>query len=395
MLTTPGLGHFIPLVNVGRALQMAGHTVAVATAPSFGDAVTTRGFEVVPAGISMVEAFGRARAADPAWMTASQAEIGRRIIPDVWVAQFAQATMDDAVQLTGWQPDVVVREEGEFASTLIAAILGVPCVDVGWGPMRPGHLVDVAADALAGLWRRYGLQPRPNAGVYEWLYLDPCPPSLQAAHADKIDTLHRVQPAPMVPSPPAVELPDWFDRLDGRPAVYVTLGTEPTFNDDPSFFRAVIDGLDDEGLELVITIGPTGDPGSFGPQPDHVHIERFIPQAAVLRHCVAAITNGGSGSTVGALASGVPVLAVSSAGAPSQVRNAEAAAAFGAGRVLSRDEITPEQVREEIRLLTTTKSYAAQAQQLARENTSMPTPAEAATVIENIAETRQPYQRSE
>jgi UDP:flavonoid glycosyltransferase YjiC (YdhE family) len=135
MLTTPGLGHFTPLVNVGRALQVGGHTVAVATAPSFADAVTARGFDVVPVGISMIEAFGRARAADPSWEAASQAEIGRRIIPDVWVAQFAKATMNDAEQLTGWQPDVVVREEGEFASTLIAAILGVPCVDVGWGPM--------------------------------------------------------------------------------------------------------------------------------------------------------------------------------------------------------------------------------------------------------------------
>ena len=303
--------------------------------------------------------------------------------------------MGDAEQLTGWHPDVVVREEGEFASTLVAAILGVPCVDVGWGPMRPGHLVAVAAEALAVLWRRYGLAPRRNAGVYEWLYLDPCPPSLQAAYADEVSTLHRVQPVPLTSSPPAGVLPNWFDRLDGRPVVYVTLGTEPTFNDDPSFFRAVIEGLNDEGLELVITVGPTGDPESFGPQPEHVHIERFIPQAAVLKDCVAAITNGGSGSTVGALASGVPVLTVSSAGAPSQVRNAEAAAAFGAGRVLSREEVTPEQIRQEIRLLTTTKSYTAQAQQLARENSSMPTPAEAASAIENVVSTGQSYQRSD
>jgi glycosyltransferase len=225
MMTTPGLGHFTPLVNVGRALQKAGDTVAVATAPNFGDAVTARGFDVVPTGISMVEAFGRARAADPAWMAASQEEIGRRIIPDVWVAQFATAMMDDVGQLTGWRPDVVVREEGEFASTLIAAMLAVPCVDVGWGPMRPAHLVDVAAEALGDLWRRYGLQPRRNAGVYEWLYLDPCPPSLQPVHADTVDTLHRVQPVPMTPAPPTVELPHWFDRLDGRPVVYVTLGT--------------------------------------------------------------------------------------------------------------------------------------------------------------------------
>jgi UDP:flavonoid glycosyltransferase YjiC (YdhE family) len=157
----------------------------------------------------------------------------------------------------------------------------------------------------------------------------------------------------------------------------------------------VIEGLEGEELELVITVGPSGDVESFGPQPEHVHIERFIPQAAVLKFCVAAITNGGSGSTVGALASGVPVLTVSSAGAPSQVRNAQAAAAFGAGRVLSRDAVTPEHIRHELRLLTTTKSYTAQAQQIARENSGMPTPVAAASAIANVVRTRQPYKRSD
>ena len=348
MTTTPALGHFTPLVNVGRALQLAEHTVAVATAQSFGDAVAARGFDLVPAGISGVEAFGRAAAADPAWRTATPEEIGRRIIPDVWVAQYARATMEDADRLIGWGPDVVVREEGEFASTLIAAMLGVPCVDVGWGPMRPPHLVDVADEALRELWLQHGQQPRENAGVYGWLYLDPCPPSLQPSYADNVDVLHRVQPVPAAPSPPASELPRSV-RPPRRPAGGVR---NPGHGTNLQRRSAVLPGRDRRTRRPRFRARDHArsewSSGVVRPaaRPRPYRTLRSAGRDPEMLCC--PITNGGSGSTLGALASGVPVLTVSSAAAPSQMRNAQAAASFGAGRAMSRSAITADHIRHEV-----------------------------------------------
>jgi UDP:flavonoid glycosyltransferase YjiC (YdhE family) len=288
---------------------------------------------------------------------------------------------------------VVVREEGEFAGPLLAALAKVPWVDQGWGPIRPTELVERAAAALAPIWTAHGVEPDPTGGAYRWLYIDPCPPSLQFPHADDVAVLHRIQPVSPVPSDDD-GVPDWLDRVKQRRAVYVTLGTVPLFANDSAFFRTAIEALSDEDVEIVITLGPSGDPDALGPQPSHVHVERFIPQAVVLPYCDAAITNGGSGSTLGALAAGVPVLAVGDFRSPSQVRNGQAVNERGAGRTLARADVTATRLRDGIRALLFEPSYRDVARRIATEVAEMPSPADTAELVERLADDRTPLYRT-
>jgi UDP:flavonoid glycosyltransferase YjiC (YdhE family) len=391
-LSHPGYGHFMPLVPLAQALVAADHTVAVASAEGFRDVVEAAGLELIPAGIDHDEIFRRAAEAHPELASQSSEERGMRVIPDVFVGQGTAATIADSARLLAWAPDIVVREEGEFAGPLIAAMAGVPWVDHGWGPIRPTALVDVAASALEPIWVANGLNAHPRGGAYEWLYLDPCPPSLQLEHAREVAVLHRIQPQP---PELAGAVPEWFERTDGRPAIYVTLGTVSAFADDPSFFTAIIAALVHEHVDVIITLGPNGDPESFGPQPPHIHIERFVPQAAVLAHCAAAVTNGGSGATIGALAAGVPVLVIPSAASPSQVRNAQVAVASGAGRILDRADATAARLHDEIRMLFDEPPYMQAAQRISTEVDNMATPAALVPVIEQLAETHKPFHRRE
>jgi len=393
LFTIPAFGHFTPLVPLGRALMAAGHEVAVATAQDFGDVVERSGLQLLPAGIGREEAIRRAQRRGLDFRHPSGA-LGQRVIPDLFIGQYAAAILEDAKRLLAWAPDVLIHEEGEFAAPLIGAIAGVPWVDHGWGPLRPHALVDVATEALRPLWHAHGQEPRATGGAYEWLYLDPCPPTLQLPHASDVAVLHRIQPVSSSP-PAGTALPLWLDRMEGRRAVYVTLGTVPTFASDPAFFAAAIEALRDEDLELVVTVGPYGDPDAFGEQPSHVHIERFVPQAAVLPHCAAAITNGGSGATLGALAAGVPVLSVPSAASPSQVRNAEAVAARGAGRVVARIDVSAARLRAEIQAMLEDPSYRANAQRIASEIRAMPTPQSVVALVERLASEGQPLLRSD
>ena len=107
--------------------------------------------------------------------------------------------------------------------------------------------------------------------------------------------------------PPATHLP-WLDVLRGLPIVYITLGT--VYNRNLDVFRALLDGLRDEALNIVVTVGKQNDPAVFGPQPSNIHVHQYIPQELLLPRCAVVVTHGGAGSTLGALAFGLPLLIV-------------------------------------------------------------------------------------
>ena len=52
----------------------------------------------------------------------------------------------------------------------------------------------------------------------------------------------------------------------------------------------------------MATVGRHVDPADFGPQPAHVRVERFVPQADVLREADLVVSHGGSGSLTATLA---------------------------------------------------------------------------------------------
>ena len=136
--------------------------------------------------------------------------------------------------------------------------------------------------------------------------MDTCPPSLQNPEIEGLAAVQALRPAAAERS--TDEPPAWLDRLGGMPIVYVTMGT--IWNRDLDLFRHVIEAVRDEGVALVVTVGRQNDPAALGPQPDNVVVHRYVPQAVVLERCDAVIAHGGSGTTLGALAFGLPLLVI-------------------------------------------------------------------------------------
>lgn len=65
--------------------------------------------------------------------------------------------------------------------------------------------------------------------------------------------------------------------------LYLTFGT--TFNANPTF-AAAVRALGSLDANVVVTVGPKGDPDAFGPQSTNVQIERYIPQSLlVVQRC--------------------------------------------------------------------------------------------------------------
>jgi MGT family glycosyltransferase len=156
--------------------------------------------------------------------------------------------------------------------------------------------------------------------------------------------------------------------LADRPTAYMTLGT--IWNRDLDIFRCVINALRNEVLTLIVTVGRNNDPAILGQQPGNVIVHQYVPQGLLLSRCDVVVTHGGSGSTLGPLAFGLPLLVLPQGA--DQYSNADLVVAAGAGRRLLRDELTPENVRRDVRLLLDEPAYRRAAQAIQTEIAAMP-----------------------
>ena len=147
----------------------------------------------------------------------------------------------------------------------------------------------------------------------------------------------------------------------GRPTVYVSLGT---IFAKVGAFGAVLAGLADEPLNVIATVGADNDPADLGPQPDNVHVERYISQAHLLPYCDAVVNQGGT-AILPILAHGLPILVLPQGA--NQFHNAEACVRAGVGRSLLPEAITPAAVRGEVRALLTEPGYRERAGQCRRD----------------------------
>jgi MGT family glycosyltransferase len=237
-----------------------------------------------------------------------------------------------------------------------------------------------AGDHVAGLAAELGLDPAVVAGPgLGDPFLDICPPTLQDPAFLAGFTPDRAPRVPLRPVPFAepAPLPAWVTE-PGPPLVYLTLGTAFA---EGGVLRTAIDGLGRLPARVLVATGPLIDTASVDDLPDTVRVEQWVPQADLLPHAALAVHHGGSGTTLGALASGVPQLLLPQGA--DQFDNAEAVVAVGAGRRLLPAEATPDAVADAAASLLTDPQPRAAAGALAREIAAMPSPA--AVVAELLA----------
>ncbi len=384
----PGLGHLLPMVPQARALVEAGHEVAFASAADLCPAIEEAGFLAFPAGMSLADQLAEAGRRFPEAALPPGKQRFETFVPRMLAGVAAPARLDDLVEVVaGWLPEILVHDETELAGPVAAAAAGVPWADQSLGILRPFAMARVAGQVLAPLASRCGVDVGEFAGLFRYLYLDVCPPSLQRDEIALVPTAHQVHNLSLGGGS-ADELPPALRSLPDLPTVYVSLGT--VFNRDPATFGAILEGLGGEKVNVIATIGPGADPADLGPQPDNVHIERFIPQSLLLPHCDVAVNQGGT-AILDILGHGCPLL-VLPRGA-NQFHNAEACVASGAALVLAPHEVDVESVRAAVRALLTEPTYRRAAAKVAAELAAMPGPDAGVALLERLAAERTPLPR--
>jgi MGT family glycosyltransferase len=171
-------------------------------------------------------------------------------------------------------------------------------------------------------------------------------------------------------------------RPDRWPRIYFTLGT--IFNlESGDLFTRILDGLRGLGVNVLVTVGPHVDPAEFGSQPPHVRIERYVPQDLVLPSCDLVVSHGGSGSVLGALSHGVPmVLAPMGADQP---HNADRCMALGVAEVLDPLTASSGEVAAAAGTVLESFTHHRAAGLLRDEIAALPCPESAVALLEALA----------
>ncbi|MEU9382923.1 glycosyltransferase [Streptomyces sp. NPDC048279] len=369
MFANPLLGHLLPMFPLARALRQQGHTVAFATARHLESTVEPHGFALISAGPTtetVVAEVTRHLGAD--WL--------RSRSPDGAAEFFAGARIDLGADeaLAGaraWAPDVIVSEHCDFVGPLVAAALKIPSVAMAIDPtLEPELLTALAATAH----RRYlerGLEPPAHAPCGQWL-LDLCPPSLQ--RDGELPALHRLalRPEPHQAPEGAPRAPR--ATLSGRPRVLVSFSTAMNA---PERLGSVLRSLSTLDVDLVATASGGMPIDSTGLDPDRVELVTFLPAAELLDGVSVVVHHGGSGTTFGAAARGIPAAVVP--GMPGQRRQAARLEAAGAGLALPMgEETTPEAVTAAVGRLLAETTFTTAAHRLRDEIAAMPSAAEVA-----------------
>ncbi|MBN6036560.1 glycosyltransferase [Amycolatopsis sp. 195334CR] len=366
-------GHFYPLLPLATAAGEAGHEVAFATGEQFHPTLTELGIEPLTAGKSMREVIAEASGDpnhDPRHTRehASPEELERliarafgRVLPRVWVEHLAPI-------LAEREPDLVVQEVGAAGAAFAALLAGVPVIGHGFGRVSTD---DSTTRAIAReqheFARELGLD-LPEDFAHGLPFVDIAPRSLQ----DKtfLATANRIELRP-VPFATPGPLPALARADRPRPLVYLTLGT--AFG-AAELLREAIDGLAPLDADVLVAAGPTVDLASLGELPPNVVVESWVPQADLLPFTDLVVHHGGSGTTLGALAAGVPQLVLPQGA--DQFTNAAAVLEAGAGDRLLAGQLG--ELTARARALLSDVDVRTAARAFAGEIAAMPSPAEVA-----------------
>ena len=363
--STRGVGHFNPLVPFADACLRRGHEVLVAGPPSLAGAVESAGYEFWvfddPPEEELAEVWARVPSLPPD-------EANAVVIGEIFGRLDATASLPRLREACAeWTPDVVVREPNEYGSAVAAELHGIPHARVAIGLSRMEELaLRCASNAVDTLRDSVGLSSDATARALRHSpYLTLFPASFEdPEEGEQPDTLRFGDPAW---DASVAELPDWWSAR-AAPLVYITLGSVAgAMGMTASVYQAALEAVADLPVRVLLTVGLDANLDVFAEAPPNVHVERWIPQADVLSHASAVVCHGGAGSTLGALAAGLPIVVVPLFA--DHPYNAQRVVAVGAGVAAAPDARA---IRDGISRVLENESYRAAAQRLAREMRSNP-----------------------
>ena len=403
-----GAGHLYPMTALARRLEERGHEVVFFGIADIEEKIRTAGMKFVQIGagdypLGTLAAMDRrlgelkglktfaytvervknptrmvlrdgprvAREANLDALLVDEADMGGNVaehlgLPFVSVALFPPLIADDRIPpfCFGWPP-------GQDALSRFRNRLGFGCCRAWRNPILRTVNEQRRAWGLRELERSTDLLS-PLAQITQLpLALEFDVPDLPAA-------LHYTGPFVDREARAGVEFP--WDRLDGRPLVYASLGTLQ--NGSEENFRMLAEGCAGLEAQLVISLGGGLDPEQVGRLAGDPVVVRYAPQLDLLRRAAAVITHAGLNTTLESLAEGLPLVCIPLGN--DQPGVAARVVAKGAGVAIPRRKLTAARVRVAVRAVLKEERYRTAARRVQAAMAEVDGPERAAEIIEKV-----------
>lgn len=388
------LTHVVRPTLLADALHAAGYPVTLACDPRFNALLGPRSYRVLPLK-SVIDAAG-------------STDLLKQNRPLFDVETFKAYVREDMRLLRLVQPHLVVGDMRQSLA-ISARQMQVPYVNIinaHWSPWsdEPFSLVDHplyrvmgrgAGDQLLALLTPLGSmmmalpinlaalslgQPPVGAGLRETFcagdyVVYPDIPELSPTRP--LPTNHRYI-GPLKWSP-QIPLPQWWGDLpEGRPVVYVNLGS----SGEPALLEGILAGLGDLPVTVIAAIGKA----RLTAVPDTAFVCEYLPGEAAAARAALVICNAGASSGPQALMAGRPFLGIASNA--DQLSYGKMVARSGAAEVLRENEASAGVVREAAARMLADPAYAASAERLQGQFAAYDGPANFVAFVEEILDKR-------
>jgi UDP:flavonoid glycosyltransferase YjiC (YdhE family) len=341
--TQPIRMHLMAMVGLFRALEAAGHEVAVASAPSFRPFVSRLGLPVFAAGLDWLDT--TAPTVFPDLVALSDNDKRAWFLTGLFAGLAPQNMVADVLSVVrAWKPDLLLRNDFEFSAPLVAERDGLPLatigVDLGLPAAKLRHAV---GRPLSFLRRRLGLPAdAEDAAGYGSVYLSLLPPSVQAPEFLRDAPVHTVRATPW--DEPA-------ERAAGeRPRVWVS--------------------QDGEEAERVAELQEAG------------HEAALLPDAPVTPGDLL-VTDGRFADVARALAEGLTMI-ISPRHSPPPI-HLPRWEALGVARLVRSGPLSPDEWRVHTRAVLDDARYRVRSARLRQESLRLPPLADAVMRLEQAA----------
>jgi zeaxanthin glucosyltransferase len=382
VLSYKGTGHLNPLIALSRQLMLRGHRVTFFQAPELETRVRECGLEFHPIGRGKPSSGKHGETDSPHGAQSGIAglrERVRRIVGDM-----EMSLQETPTALTQAGIDALIIDEIVLAGPTLAEMLHLPYFVVSTSvPHRFGWTVPRSFSYLSRLqnaflqvsvfhirgpvrWRldncrrQVGLGPiREIQNVFpELAHITQLPQCLDFTRLILPTNFHYAGPFIDEAARLSVEFP--WNRLDGRPLIYASLGTRK--NSQWVIFHFIAEACKDLDLQLVISLGGRLDPEIFDGLPGLPLVVRDAPQLELLKKAEVVITHGGVNTVLETLLEGKPMIVIPMA--HDQPAVAARLAWLNVAEVLSAKRLSTKRLRLALVNLLSNPSYRDAAREL-------------------------------
>jgi UDP:flavonoid glycosyltransferase YjiC (YdhE family) len=367
-------GHLYPMMPLALACADAGHEVVIATGKPFLGRLPLPTAPGYPPNLELDWAIQETRRRHP---DLDGVQLSMAMFADV-MAEHSAPTL--IAQCERMQPDLVIFEGMDTGAGVAASVVGIPAAAyaIALASFVYGSLHPETVGYQRDLWLRRNRTPPEGDGLLAAALINPAPPTLRQTDGTQVPTI----PIRSVAyNESSAGVPAWLTSARLRPRVYLTLGTV-SFGAIEVLNRAITE-IAPLNVDILVTVGPEGEPAALGEVPDNVHVERFVAQSGVLPLVDLIVHHGGTGTVLSALEVGLPQLLLPQGA--DQFYNAQILPATGVARALPNEAQQPGAIAEAVQALLGDSPERHTAARLRDEIAAMPSPAEVApTLIELV-----------